>query len=221
MRLIEVTTTRPHIAWRGGYPFVLAANIDHLDARAMEWCEQWRARADDDPVPIDLDAIDAELDAEEAGEPIPDDPLAEASPKTPADPREIVLAAIREAGTIRARALAEKLPLSETSRGRALRALVRDGLIVAEGKTKGKTYRMPELAPPKPLTRVAPQANGNGKAKETVEGRVLVAVLYRKGTTAELAERLELETDVVAEALRKLEGEGEVKMWPGGVWCRG
>jgi DNA-binding MarR family transcriptional regulator len=217
MRTVEITVTRPHIAWQSGYPFVLASNIDHLDAKALAWCERWHARANDDPVPVDLDAIDAELDAEEAAAAIAVAP----TPPVPAHGAQaLVLEAIREAGQIGATELAGRLALAPTQRRRALRRLVADGLVEAKGATRARTYRsvVPGLTP---LTRVP---KTNGKPAPTIEGRVLVAVLYRRGTVAELAARLELDPEVVAAALRKLEREGEVRACSGNglpVWGRG
>jgi DNA-binding MarR family transcriptional regulator len=230
MRLVEITVTRPHIAWQGGYPFVLASNVDHLDAKALAWCERWHARANDDPVPVDLDAIDAELDAEEAAEPSTAvsvaalEPVA-ASPVAPGRPsaaetQALVLEAIREAGEIGASELARRLALEPAPRKRALTRLMADGLVEAKGATRARVYRfvVPGLTS---LTRVP---KTNGKPAPTIEGRVLVAVLYRRGTVAELAARLELDPEVVAAALRKLEREGEVRACSGNglpVWGRG
>jgi DNA-binding MarR family transcriptional regulator len=228
MRLVEITVTRPHIAWQRGYPFVLASNIDHLDAKALEWCEQWHARANDDPISVDLDAIDAELDAEEAlaaglppapAEPVADPPIVPER-LSGAETRALVLDAIREAGQIGAIDLSKRLTLEPTPRKRALKALLDEGLIEAKGATRARVYRfvVPGLTS---LTRV-PQTNG--KPAPTIEGRVLVAVLYRKDTVAELAARLELDPEIVAAALRKLEREGEVRAYSGNgspVWGRG
>jgi hypothetical protein len=235
MRLVEITVTRPHIAWQRGYPFVLDSNIDHLDRQALEWCERWRARIDDDPVTVDLDAIDAELDAEEAlaaGLPpapllAPPEPVAAvAAPAVPerrlsaAEIRALALDAIREAGQISACELARCLAVGAYERRRALEALIAEGLVESKGSTRARVYRfvVPGLTA---LTRV-PQTNG--KREPTIAGRVLVAVLYRKGTVAELAARLELDPEIVAAALRKLEDEGEVRACSGNgspVWGRG
>ena len=217
MRRVEITVTRPHIAWRGGLPYVLCSGIDHLDARAMAWVVAWR----DDPVEIDLAAIDAELDAEEAerdeGPPASASSAPTVTVAGPEQAQALVLDAIREAVKISAYDLSARLDLDPARRKRALRVLLDRGLIEAEGVTRGRVYRLAGQRK-QPLTRVVSSAS-NGKQEPTIEGQVLAAVQFRAGTIAQIASRLEIDHDRVTVAMRKLEREGEVKNGSG-VWGR-
>lgn len=173
---------------------------------------------DDDPEPVEP----AEAEEEKPGrvrEKVGEDGLT--------DTQRAMLTLIRERGEANVamiRAAVEGLTDAKLRRG--LRLLRDRGEIVAEGHSDTTTYKPaapasmntptmpdPEPAALKPLRRAAPAPSE--KPTGTDEGRVLESVRFKRGwSIAQHASRLDLHTDKVSVAMRKLEAEGEVKGVP-------
>jgi hypothetical protein len=128
------------------------------------------------------------------------------------------LEAIRDAGEITPRALRDLLAIPENQRRRfraSIQPLVERELIIAEGTTHSRVYKALPRGPGH--ERVGPKGPApsltasRARKAESVEGRTLDAIVYRGGTISEIAHRLQVGTEEVGRAVRKLEREGEVK----------